>query len=247
MAETAYMLSPDKKVLLPSIHAGCRMADMADASGLKKLKSEHPGAVVVCYVNSTAEIKAESDMCVTSANALQIIDSLPEDKEIIFVPDYNLGAYCAEQTGRKLILWEGYCPTHMRITPQQVQRKKNQHPDAEVLIHPESPLQAVKLADKVMSTGAMCRYVKDASVEKFIIATESGIIHRLRKEAPGKQFIPVSEQAVCPEMKLTSLADVLEALDKEQYEITVPEEIRQKAVKPIEAMLNASKKLLRTE
>lgn len=243
MAETAYILSPEKTVLLPAINAGCDMADMAEAEELKQLKAKHPGALVACYVNSTAAIKAESDICVTSANAVQMIGTLSEDREIIFVPDKNLGRYCAEQTGRKLILWEGYCPVHERISAEQIKRKKAEFPEAEVLIHPEAPAASVALADKVMSTGGMCRYIRETAKTSFIIATELGIIHRLRSDNPDKHFIPVSEQAICPTMKLIRLKDVLNSLENMQHCITVPEEIRKKALIPIERMLKETEKL----
>ena len=241
MAETASILAPDKTVLLPSLEAGCPMADMADAVRLKELKSEHPDALVVTYVNRSAEVKAESDICVTSANALKIISSLPKDREIIFVPDKNLGAYCSLKTGRKMILWQGYCPTHMRISPEHLIRRKDEFPDAKVIVHPESSLDIIALADEVLSTGGMLKFARKTDAKRIIVATEIGLIYRLEKENPDKQFIPVSEQAVCPNMKLTRLEDVLFALQENRHIIKVPEDIAAKARIPIERMLEMSK------
>ncbi|OGV50354.1 MAG: quinolinate synthase [Lentisphaerae bacterium GWF2_44_16] len=245
MAETAYILSPEKKILLPVMESGCPMADMADADELRKVKAENPGAVVVCYVNSTAEVKAECDLCVTSANAVQIVSSIPADKKIIFVPDKNLGAYVQKKTGRNMFLWPGFCPTHMRITPEHILRKKAEYPNAVVMVHPESRPEVIELADEVLSTGGMCKFAKGTSKNTIIVATEMGIIYRLQKENPGKLFIPVSEQAICPNMKLTRLEDVLSALEKGRYEITVQENIRVLAKKPIERMLELSEKLMK--
>jgi quinolinate synthase len=244
MAETAHILSPEKTVLLPVLESGCPMADMADAEGVRKLKAEHPDAVVMCYVNSTAEVKAECDLCVTSANAVKIVESVPQDKKIIFVPDKNLGYYAQQQTGREMIMWPGFCPTHMRITPEQIKRKRQEFPNAKVIIHPESTLEAIALADAALSTGGMCKFSKETDAKEIIAATESGLIYRLQKENPDKLFIPISEQAVCPFMKLTRLEDVLESLEKMQHKITLPEDIREKAKTPIERMLELSKKLM---
>lgn len=240
MAETAYILSPSKTVLLPRTDAGCLMADMVTGENVRKMKTEHPGAVVLCYVNSTAEVKAESDICVTSANALDIAKSVPADKEILFVPDSNLGNYVMKMTGRKMTMFPGYCPTHMRLTRENILEKRKEFPDAKVIIHPESRTEVSELADEVLSTGGMCRYVKESDAKQFIIATESGIIHRLRKENPGKLLIPISEEAVCPTMKMIRLVDLYNSLAKEEHKITVPEELRVKALRPIEKMLELS-------
>lgn len=240
MAETAYILSPDKTVLLPVIEAGCPMADMADAEELRKMKASNPDALVVSYVNSTAEVKAESDICVTSANAVKIVEALPADKKIIFVPDQNLGAYVQQQTGKSMILWPGYCPTHQRITIEQIQQRKQEFPEALVMVHPEARLEVLDIADEVLSTGGICRYVKQSDARQFIIATEIGLIYRLAKENPDKQFIPISEQAICPTMKLTRLEDVLHAMETMTHRISIPEDIRSKAQKPIEKMLEMS-------
>lgn len=237
MAETAYILSPEKTVLLPALESGCPMADMAEADELKKLKSKHPGALVVTYVNSSAEVKALSDICVTSANAVKIVKSLPEDKEIIFVPDKNLGAYVQRKTGREMVLWPGFCPTHMRISAEQLKQRIAEFPEAKVIVHPESRLEVIDLADEALSTGGMMKYVKETDARQFIVATEVGMIYRLTKENPGKQFIPVSEQAVCPNMKMHRLETVLHSMEHMKHIIEVPEKIRILARKPISRML----------
>lgn len=243
MAETAFILSPSKTVLLPVMESGCPMADMADAKGLIELKKQHPGALAVCYVNSTAEVKAECDMCVTSANAVHIVSSLPADKKIIFLPDKNLGAYVAHKTGRDMILWPGFCPTHMRITVEHVKKKKAEFPDAKVIVHPESRMEVIKMADEVLSTGGMCKYVSQTKASRIIVATEMGLIYRLQRENPGKHFIPVSEQAVCPNMKMTRLEDVLASMENMKHVIRIPEETRKRALLPIQRMLEESKKM----
>ncbi len=237
MAETAKILSPVKTVLLPVGHAGCDMADMVDAEGLRQLKAAHPGALVVCYVNSTAAVKAECDMCVTSSNALEIIGLLPPDREIIFVPDRNLGRYCMEKTGRRMILWDGCCPVHQRMTPEMVRRRKAEYPDAKLLMHPEAPLSVLELADAALSTGGILRHVRESAEREFIIATEIGILHRLQAENPDKRLIPLTEQAVCPHMKLVRLQDVLTSLRDNREVIEVPEPLRSRAELPIRRML----------
>ncbi len=241
MAETAYILSPDKMVLLPRLESGCPMADMAEADELRDMKREQPDALVVTYVNSSAEVKAESDICVTSANAVKIVESLPKNKPIIFVPDRNLGAYVRRETGRdNITLWPGYCPTHLRITATTVKARKKEFPDAEVLVHPECSLDVIDLADTVLSTGGMLRYVAVSKAMRFIVATEMGLIHRLSQENPEKQFIPASEQAICPMMKMHRLEDVLAALEGKKHVVEIPEKTRIKAKSPIERMLEAS-------
>jgi quinolinate synthase len=242
MAETASILAPEKTVLLPSLEAGCPMADMADAESLKKKKSEHPNALVVTYVNSSAEVKALSDTCVTSANAVKIVSQIPKDREIIFVPDRNLGAYVVKKTGRKMILWPGFCPTHMRITPEHLIKRKKEYPDAKIVVHPECSFDVISLADEVLSTGGMIKFAKKTDARRIIVATESGLIYRLEKENPDKQFISVSEQAVCPNMKMTRLEEVLSALEKNQHIIKAPENIAKLAKIPIERMLEASRR-----
>jgi quinolinate synthase len=240
MAETAAILSPEKTVLLPVMESGCPMADMADAADLVKMKNEHPDAMVVTYVNSSAEVKALTDVCVTSANAVKIVSSLPAGREIIFVPDKNLGAYVERKIGRKMILWPGFCPTHMRISSQSILQKKQEYPDAKVMIHPESRLEVLDLADEVLSTGGMCKFAKQTAARKIIVATELGLIYRLKKENPDKVFIPVTEQAVCPNMKMHRIENVLESLEKMKFKITVPEKIRVPAEKAIRRMLEMS-------
>lgn len=236
MAETASILSPQKKVLLPSLEAGCLMADMITADKLKALKEKHPKALVVTYVNSSAEVKAESDVCCTSSNALKVVESL-KGAEIIFTPDENLGQYIESKTGRKMHLYPGFCPTHARITKEDIINKKAQYPQAKVIVHPECRPEVINLADEALSTGGMIKYVKESSAKSFIIGTEVGIIHRLKKENPGKIFIPISEQAICPQMKLIRLEDVLNALKEGKYEVKVPEDIRKKAEKAVCRML----------
>lgn len=239
MAETAKILSPEKTVLHPAPASGCPMADMADADKLRKLKALHPGAVTVCYVNSTADVKTEVDICCTSANAAKIVAAIPADKEVIFLPDRNLGANVSIALKRPMILWPGFCPTHMRITAEMVKRKKAEFPDAFVIVHPECTPDVVALADKYLSTGGMLRFARETEHKKFIIGTEQGIIHRLQRENPDKMFIPVSEQAVCPNMKLIELNDVLNSLEKMQYEIILDPDTIAKAAAPILKMIEA--------
>jgi len=236
MAETAYILSPDKMVLLPDIHAGCPMADMISAAQLRELKKEHPGAKVVCYVNSSAEVKAESDICCTSANAVDIVNRL-DSEEIIFVPDKYLGSYVSKVTGKKLILWDGYCPVHAMIKPEDILKLKNFHPDARVVVHPECPPEVIDLADAVKSTSGMLKYVKETDVEEFIIGTETGIIYRMEKENPGKKFYPVRQDFICADMKRLTLEKVLSSLEEEKHKVVVPEDIRLRALSSIERML----------
>jgi quinolinate synthase len=237
MAETAVILSPQKTVLLPDQHAGCPLADMITADQLRQLKHKHPDALVVCYVNSSAEVKAESDYCCTSANAVEVVNSLPGDKPIIFVPDQNLGQFVGESTGRELILWPGYCHVHVIITEEDIKKAKEKHPDAIVMAHPEctGPVKAV--SDQLLSTGQMLRFVANSEAKRFIIATEVGIIHTLKKQNPQSEFIPASENAVCPNMKKITLEKVLWSLEDLQYKVTVPQDIRIKAKKAIDMMV----------
>ena len=241
MAETAKVLSPDKTVLLPVPSAGCAMADMVDAAGLKALKDLHPEASVITYVNSTAEVKALSDICVTSANAEKIVSLIPPDKEIIFVPDMNLGRNIMNRTGRKMIFWQGFCPTHRRITNAEIERRKKEFPNAMVLAHPECNPEIAPLVDAFLSTGGICNYVKKSSRKEFIIVTEIGIMHRLQKENPDKILIPGSAQAVCPWMKLIRLADVLNSLEKMEHQVELPPELIARAALPIRRMLEMSR------
>jgi quinolinate synthase len=237
MAETAAIICPDKIVLLPELEAGCPMADMITARDLREKKKEHPGATVVCYVNSSAEVKAESDICCTSANAVSIIEKLPKDGEIIFVPDQYLGSYAAGQTGREMVLWPGFCPTHIRILARDIARQKAEHPRAKVIVHPECRQEVTDLADAVLSTGGMIRFARETDAEEIIVGTEIGILHRLRKENPGKKFIPASEQAICPRMKLITLETILWSLENMSHQVKVPEDIRLRAKAAVDKML----------
>jgi quinolinate synthase len=241
MAETAKILSPGKTVILPDKNAGCPMADMIDAGQLRALKEKHPGAKALCYVNTSAAVKAECDLCCTSANAVTMVrEVLKEEKEIIFVPDQYLADYVSGQTGRQFVLWNGYCPTHARILPEDILRAKALHPGAEVIAHPECTPEVRKLADRVASTEGMCRYVKETKAKEIIVGTEIGIIHRLKKENPEKTFYPASEIGICPNMKRITLEKILWALEDMKYEVNVPTEIAVKARRSIERMLEYS-------
>ena len=242
MAETASILCPDKVVLLPDINAGCPLADMITAERLRAKKKEHPQAVVVCYINSSAEVKAESDICCTSANAVEVIESL-DAREILFVPDQYLGHYVSARTGKKMILWPGFCPTHVRISPERIKELKREYPQAKVVVHPECRPEVIALADEVLGTGGMCRYARRDEVREMVVGTELGIIHRLRKENPGKRFIPASEQAICPDMKLITLEKVLWSLEKMSPEVKVPEGIRLRAKAAVDKMLEGKSKI----
>ena len=236
MAETASILCPNKTVLLPDLNAGCPMANMINAQQLITRKKELPGYTVITYVNSTAEVKAESDICCTSANAERVVKSLGT-QNILFIPDQYLGAYVAAKTGKKMELWPGFCSTHVRIRPEDILRNKKEHPQAVVLAHPECRPETSVLADQVLSTGGMLKFARATEKKEMIIATEVGIIHRLRKENPDKIFFAASEQAVCPRMKLITLEKVLESLEGLSPEVKVPEAIRVRAKKAVDRML----------
>ncbi|GFO68764.1 quinolinate synthase A [Geomonas limicola] len=236
MAESASILSPEKTVLLPRLDAGCPMADMVTVDALRELKKSLPGVPVVTYVNSSAAVKAESDICCTSANAVKVVQSL-DDPEIIFAPDRNLGRYVSGFTNKRFHLWEGYCPTHERLRPEVVQELKANNPDAPFVCHPECNPAVVALADHICSTTGMYDYCRKSSAKRFIIGTEAGILWRLKRENPDKEFILASPALVCPNMKLTSLEDVLEALTTMQPVVKVPEEIRVPAKRALERML----------
>jgi quinolinate synthase len=236
MAETASILCPDKTVLLPDIHAGCPMADMITAERLKEKKKKLPGVTVVCYINSSAEVKAEADVCCTSANAVKVIESLDAD-EILFVPDQYLGHYISTKTNKKLILWSGFCPTHVRIRSDDIKRLKLEYPHAQVMVHPECRPEVIALANEVLSTGGMVRFARQTETKAIIVGTEVGIIHRLRKENPDKKFISASEQAVCPNMKLITLEKMLWSLEEMAPEVRVPEEIHIRARAAVNRML----------
>jgi len=239
MAETAKILSPEKIVLIPDKRAGCPMADMITAEELRELKAQHPKAKVLCYVNTTAEVKAECDVCCTSGNAERIVrESFRKDDEIIFVPDQYLAHYISTKVGRDFILWEGYCPTHVKMLPEDIALQRTLHKDAEVIVHPECPAGITSIADKVLSTEGMCNYIKASEAREFIIGTETGIIHRLQKENPGKLFYPVSERATCPNMKRTTLEKVLWSLEELGFEVTVPTGIMNKARTCLQRMID---------
>lgn len=236
MAESASILAPDKTVLLPRLDAGCPMADMVTVPELQELKARHPGVPVVTYVNSSAAIKAISDICCTSANAVKVVKSLPE-AEIIFVPDRNLGRYVARFTDKTFHYWDGYCPTHERLKPDAVIRLKQEFPDALFICHPECNPEVEALADHVCSTTGMYDYCRKNPARRFIIGTEAGILYRLKKENPDKEFILASPALVCPNMKLTSLEDILESLKTMTPVVKVPEEIRIPAKQALDRML----------
>jgi quinolinate synthase len=236
MAESAAILSPEKTVILPRLDAGCPMADMITAEELLKFKADRPGIPVVTYVNSSAEVKAESDICCTSANAIKVVNSLP-DPEVIFTPDRNLGRYVSGFSNKKFHLWDGYCPTHERLKPEAVTTLKNSNPDAHFICHPECNPAVVALADHVCSTSGMYEYCKKSSHKRFIIGTEAGILYRLKKENPDKEFILASPALICPNMKLTSLEDVLAALETMAPVVTVPERVRIPAKMALDRMI----------
>ncbi|MCB7128309.1 MAG: quinolinate synthase NadA [Candidatus Brocadiales bacterium] len=242
MAETAAILSPGKTVLLPDPESGCPMADMITADGLREMKAKHPGARVVCYVNTSAAVKAESDICCTSSNAERVVSSIPEEEEIIFIPDKSLGAYVALKLGRKMTFWPGFCPTHHRILAQNVEKRRQEYPNAKVAVHPECTGDVIELADIVASTTGIVRYCRESDAKEIIVGTENGIIHRLKKENPGKTFIPTTEQATCPNMKKNTLEKLLWCLEDMDGEnvITVPEEVVERARLAIEKMLELS-------
>ncbi|QSZ27683.1 quinolinate synthase NadA [Aceticella autotrophica] len=238
MAETASILSPDKKVLLPNKSAGCPMADMAAYEEVKKLKERYPNAVVVSYINTTADVKTISDICCTSANAVKVINSIPLNKEIIFVPDKNLGNYVSKETGRKLILWQGYCNTHDRLTAEEVLLTKERYPYAKVVAHPECREEVIQLADGVFSTSGIIKYVGESEAKEFIICTEEGIIHQLEIRYPNKVFILPSNKLICPDMKKITLEDVFYSLENLRPEVKISDEVREKAIIPIKRMLD---------
>ncbi len=238
MAETAAILAPEKTILIPDPNAGCPMADMVTAEQLRALKAKHPDAKVVCYVNSSAEVKAESDICCTSSNAIKVCESLG-DVEIVFVPDRNLGAFVAEKLGKEFILYNGFCPTHERIRDVDVLAMKEKHPGVQLLAHPECNKPVRDLADQLLSTGQMCHYAKASEEKEFLIATELGINYRLRTENPGKKFHPVNpDRAVCPNMKKITVEKILWSLQDMKERVTVPADIATRAVGCIQRMLD---------
>lgn len=236
MAETAKILSPKKTVLLPEKNAGCPLAAMITAPALRELKEQHPGVPVMSYVNTPAAVKAESDVCCTSSNLLKVAESLESDT-IIFTPDKYLAAYLQSKTGKKIIAWHGYCPTHVKILPSNIKSAKKAHPAAKVLVHPECRLDVIASADYVGSTEGILKFAKESNASEFIIGTEVGMIYRMKKEMPEKSFYPATTLATCPNMKKTSIAKIINALEKKEHEIKVKEEIREKAKKAIDRML----------
>lgn len=240
MAETAAILNPGRTVLMPDPHAGCPMADMLTERQLVNLKAQHPGAAVICYVNSSAEIKALSDICCTSANAVRIVNTIPPDQPILFVPDQSLGSYAARQTGRSMILWPGYCPTHHRIRIGDIERMRAEHPKACVMVHPECTTDVVAAADIVASTGGMVRTARESNAREFIVGTEIGLVERLARENPDKRFYCATDLADCPNMKLNTLEKVVWSLEDMVYRVTVPEPVASRARAAIERMLAVS-------
>lgn len=237
MAETAKILNPSKKVLIPDAEAGCPMADMITGAQLRELKARHPNAKAVCYVNSTAEVKAECDMCVTSGNAEKVMKTFAADQEILFVPDQHLGGYIAGKLGRTYRCWQGFCPVHAKLTVEQIRVARERFgKDIPVLVHPECAKEVRDAADQCLSTGGMCKFVKESSAPEFIIGTESGILHRLEKENPHKMFFPVGDLC-CDDMKKITLEKVHDALKENKVEVEVDVEVARKAKKAIEAML----------
>lgn len=237
MAESASILNPDKTVLLPVKEAGCPMADMVNKEKLLAMRKRYPDAAVVCYVNSSAEVKAESDIACTSSNAIEVVRSL-ENNQVIFVPDKNLGRYVQTHLPEKeIILWEGFCPTHIRVQEEEVITAKKEHPDAEFVAHPECNPGVLKLADHICSTGGMFKFVKASPAKEFIIGTENGMLYRLRKENPNKKFYMPTEHLICPSMKLTTLGWIAHSLEMLVYEVKVSEDIAERARKTLRRML----------
>jgi quinolinate synthase len=239
MAETASVLAPTKKVLIPDLDAGCSLSDMITADALRKWKAEHPGVVVVAYVNTTAEVKAESDYCCTSSNAVKVVESIPADKEILFVPDMYLGNFVREKTGREIHLWPGYCGVHSRIPTERIEELRREHPKAELLIHPECGCSTPHMmkVDQMLSTEGIYKRPSVSKAPEFVVATEVGILHRLKREYPDRTFIPASEDAICGYMKKITLEKVLWALQDLQYEVKVPPETAARAKRAIDRMV----------
>lgn len=240
MAESASILNPDKKVLIPALEAGCPLADMITPEKLRAKKKQYPEAAVVCYVNTSAEVKAESDIACTSSNAVEVVKSLKE-KQVIFVPDKNLGRYVQSKVPEKeIILWEGFCPTHIRVQEEDVIRTKKLYPAAEVVAHPECNPEVLALADHICSTGGMFKYVKQSKSQEFIIATEAGMLYKLQKENPDKKFYLPTQNLVCANMKLITLGWVAHSLEKLVYEVRVSDEVRDKALRALDRMLKVT-------
>jgi quinolinate synthase len=237
MAETAKILSPEKTVLLPDKEAGCPMADMITADQLEEEKAKYPGVQVVCYVNSSAAVKAGSDICCTSANAVQVVQAMDHDRPILFIPDQYLGHYAMRMAGKAMHLWPGYCPTHMKIGIKDVVSMRQRYPQAKVLVHPECRPDVIDAADEALSTGGIIRYALSYEGSTLIIGTEIGILHRLRKENPAVEYVPITERGLCPNMKRITLEKVLWSMVAMKPQIEVPEDIRQRALTAVERML----------
>lgn len=237
MAETAAILNPTRIVLLAEGTAGCPMADMIDVDDLRQWKQRYPKATVVCYVNSSAAVKAESDYCCTSANALRVVEAVPND-EILFIPDKNLGHYVSTKTNKRIIVYPGYCSTHHRLTPNHVIRAKQEHPDAVVLVHPECRAEVIALADAALSTSQMARYAKESSAKTFLIGTEEGLVYRMQQDNPEKSFYVISKVLICPDMKKTTLDEIAQTMELRRNVVVVPEEIRLGAKRALDRMLD---------
>lgn len=236
MAESAAILNPDKTVLIPSRKACCPMAAMATAEAVRAKRQEYPDAAVCSYVNTSAAVKAESDICCTSANSVRVVESLAEER-VIFVPDKNLGHYVSTKTKKEIILWPGFCIVHERLTLEEVRAARREHPGAELLVHPECRPEVVAAADAVLSTSGMIRHVQESAAREFIIASEMGLIHPMRQQAPDKQFYPAAPHMSCKSMKQVTLENLLEALELNQHVVTVPEDVRLRAKAALDRML----------
>jgi quinolinate synthase len=237
MAETAKILSPEKTVLLPDEEAGCPMADMITSDQLAQEKAKYAGVQVVCYVNSSADVKAGSDICCTSANAVQVVQAMDKDRPILFIPDQYLGHYAMRKTGREMHLWPGYCPTHMKIGVEDVSRQRARYPEAKVVVHPECRPEVIDAADEALSTGGIIRYALSYQGNTLIVGTETGILHRLQKENPAVEYVAVTDRGVCPNMKRITLEKVLWSMQEMEPRIEVEEDVRQGALAAVERML----------
>ena len=241
MAETAAILNPGKIVLLPVIEAGCPMADMITSEKVRALKAQYPDAAVVCYVNSSARVKAESDICCTSSNAIEIVKSLKDHKRVIFIPDRNLARYVQSQVpDKEIIVWKGFCPTHIRVQEEDILEVRKTYPDAEFIAHPECEPEVLALADHICSTGGMFKYVKESQSKRFIIGTESGMLYRLKKENPDKEFFIATSHLICPSMKLTTLGWLAHSLENMVYKVEVPADVVVNARRSLNRMLEVS-------
>ncbi|NSL75209.1 MAG: quinolinate synthase NadA [Thaumarchaeota archaeon] len=249
MAETASILAPNKKVVIPDLKAGCSLADTINVQQLHEWKDKHPNAVVVSYINTSAAIKAESDYCCTSSNAVKVVKEIPQNKEILFLPDLFLGAYIENMTGRKMHIWPGECHVHAKLTANEINTMKNDLPDADFLVHPECGCVSNILYElsegnikndntKILSTDGMIKYANQSSAKEFVVATETGILHQLQKQNPEKKFHPVKDDAVCEYMKMITMEKLYKSINEEIYEVKVPEEIAKRAIKPITRMIN---------